>query len=150
MKRAFFIVMVIVLAGGCTSNQPKPIAYGSDLCSFCQMMVTDKKFGSELVTDKGRYYFFDSSECMLRYMSENEETHFAHILVTHFGAPDVLADAKTSFYVVSKEIPSPMGANLSAYPNRETAEEIAAAHNGKIYSFEELAKLYRVVLHAAN
>lgn len=150
MKRAFFIALVIVLAGSCTSNQPKPIAYGTDLCSFCQMMVTDKKFGSELVTDKGRYYFFDSAECMLRYMAENKDQHYAHILVTHFGTPDAVADAKTSFYVISKEIPSPMGANLSAYPSRKEADDVASAHGGKVYSFDELAKLYRVDLHDTN
>jgi copper chaperone NosL len=138
----FFLAMLALLA--CSRPQPKPIKYGSDLCAYCQMMVTDKKFGAELVTEKGRYHFFDSAECMLRYMAEDEPGNYAHILITHLGTPDALADARNSYYVISEEIPSPMGGNLSAYATQAEAEAVAAKHKGTAYTFAQLAELYKV------
>ena len=46
------------------SKGHQPINYGEDECEFCKMMVMDKRYGAELVTDKGKIYFFDSIECL--------------------------------------------------------------------------------------
>ncbi len=136
------ILFILMITLGCSKPQPKAIAYGKAECAHCNMLITDKKFGAELVTDKGRYYFFDSAECLFDYLKENPDLKYTHILVTHFTQPDLLADAATSFYVISQELPSPMGAFLTTYPTAEVAQEFAAKHRGEVYSFQQLQEKF--------
>ncbi|PWT70680.1 MAG: hypothetical protein C5B59_19955 [Bacteroidetes bacterium] len=47
------------------SAAPQPILTGKDNCAYCTMMVTDLRFTSELVTQKGRIFKFDDSHCLI-------------------------------------------------------------------------------------
>ena len=140
------LIIVAVLFSACSGYEPKPIAYGKAECAFCSMLVTDKKFGAEIVTEKGRYYFFDSAECMFRYMHDGKQAPYKHILVTHFGSKEGTSDAQTSYYLISKDIPSPMGAFLSAYSSEEEAKQLAQHHNGEVFTFKQMAEKYDVNL----
>lgn len=104
------------------------------------MIVMDKRYGSELVTDKGKVFTFDSAECLVKFINNNEETGLkAHsIEVTSFDNPDHLINARSAFYIVCGQMPSPMGAYLTAFSNREAANEIKVSKGGYIYTWEEL------------
>lgn len=64
-----FILCVVV---SCAPEQ-KPIPYGAANCAHCNMTVADNRYGAELVNDKGKAYFFDSSECLMAYVNEQPE-----------------------------------------------------------------------------
>ncbi len=51
--------------------EPEPLHYGKDACHACKMTLMDKKFGSELVTKKGKVYKFDDTNCMLNFMNSD-------------------------------------------------------------------------------
>ena len=108
------------------------------------MLVTDQKFGAELVTDKGRYYFFDSAECMFEYMGEQENTNYAHVLITPFLQPNTLIDARTSYFLISQGIPSPMGAYLSAYATQDEAKTQATMHGGEVHNYTQVLENYKI------
>ena len=61
-----FLCLSFMLIG--CSKEPKPISYGEDECEFCKMIVMDERYGSEMVTAKGKIYFFDSIECLVAYI----------------------------------------------------------------------------------
>ena len=54
------------------NNEPKPIKYGSDQCAYCKMTVSDPRFGTQLLTKKGRAYNFDDVQCMVAFVKENQ------------------------------------------------------------------------------
>ncbi len=118
--------------------QPSPISYGEDKCSFCSMNIMDKPYGTELVTHKGKVFKFDSTECMLDYLGENEEDSFSLFLTNTMDRPGELVAAKSCVYLISENLPSPMGANITAFTTMTKAKEAQQEYDGEIYSWDSL------------
>ena len=120
----------------------RPIEYGVDDCDYCKMIIMDQRYGSELVTEKGKVYTFDAAECLIEYLQYNTDIADAamFLLVTPYTDPNHLIDARTAVYLVSKQMPSPMGAYLTAFADRKVAEEFQSAKGGVLYTWEELYK----------
>ena len=118
--------------------EPEAIEYGKDQCNFCKMNIVDKTHAAQLVTNKGKQFKFDAIECMVNYLDENSEDEIALLLVSDYGNPGEMTDAKTATYLISPEIKSPMGANLSALSTSEKAKELQQKHSGEIFTWETL------------
>lgn len=117
---------------------PEAIEYGKDQCSFCKMNIVDKTHAAQLVTAKGKQFKFDAIECMVNYLGENSEEKTALLLVANYGNPGEMIDAESAAYLISSEIKSPMGANLSALSTIEKAQELQQKHSGEIFTLETL------------
>mgnify|MGYP001814081582 CR=1 FL=1 len=117
---------------------PKPIEYGSDGCHFCKMTIVDKIHAAEIVTKKGKVYKFDATECMVNFLKEFDTSEIALFLSNNYIEPEALIDATKATFLISKNIPSPMGAFLTAFKNKVDAEKIQAEKGGKLYTWEEL------------
>ena len=94
---------------------PEPIDYGNEQCTSCKMIISDTRFGAELVTRKGKIYKYDAIECMAQALLESERNDFAFVLVTDFENPEKFVEAENARFLISELRPSPMGAYLSAY-----------------------------------
>jgi len=138
MKIKIVLLFIGVLLLASCSPQPKAIEYGIDGCRFCKMTIVDKVHAAEVVTDKGKVYKFDAAECMVNFMNEFETSTIALYLVNDFKQPEVLINATTATYLISKNIPSPMGAFLSAFNNKDDALSTQKEHGGDVYSWKEL------------
>lgn len=134
------IITLLVLAGmvmSCT-NTPKPVVYGSDGCHYCSMTIVDKQHAAQFMTKKGKTFSFDATECMLNHMKELDTETIELFLVNDFNAPGEFVDAKFATYLISKNIPSPMGEFLTAFANLEDAKSAHAANEGELFTWEEL------------
>lgn len=118
----------------------QPIEYGTDNCDFCQMGIVDSKHASQLVTTKGKNFKFDAIECMVHYLDQTDTTSavYEHILVADLLNPGVLLPAEQASFIISKQIPSPMGAFLSATQTQEQADKLLAEYTGERYTFTTL------------
>jgi copper chaperone NosL len=124
---------------------PEPINYGHDLCEHCSMTIMDARYGSEVVTRKGRILRFDSIECMARYSvnKKEEREEIQSVWITDYTKPGELTDANAAYYLISKELGSPMGANLTGFSSLEKAQEKHRDHGGRIYNWSELQEHFR-------
>jgi copper chaperone NosL len=115
MKR--IIGILTLLACIACKSEPEPIVFGKDACHACKMMMTDHKFGAELVTKKGKVYKFDDLNCMLNYYNSGKEKveDFEYVLVIDYTQPEKLIDAKNAFYLKSEAIRSPMASEVAAF-----------------------------------
>ena len=138
-----FLIGLLLLAA-CEVG-PKPINYGSDSCDYCSMTIVDRQHAAEIVTEKGKVFKFDAIECMVNYEKELLQSPVALHLVADFDEPGELIDATKAFYLKSKELSSPMGANLSAFSTLEAAEEKLESYGGEIYTWNELRSLKEVM-----
>jgi len=137
-----FIANVFMLIISC-KVAPKPINYGKDHCALCDMTVVDKSHVAEYVTKKGKVYPFDSVECLvMKINKEQNEDKLAFILVADFEHPGNLVAAKTATYLISENIKSPMGANLSAFKSNKTAKKYQQEKGGEIYSWKTLKEKF--------
>lgn len=137
MKYTGFLLIFLLIFGAC-KIEAEPITYGSDVCSFCSMTIVDKHHAAEYVTHKGKAFKFDSIECMMNSVNDTKSTDVALFLVNGFDTPGKLIDGTKATYLISKNIPSPMGEYLSAFENKEAAELVQTEQNGELFNWKEL------------
>jgi copper chaperone NosL len=138
MKKQFVLLFLPVLfLLGCNIS-PQPINYGEDACHYCTMTIVDHQHAAQIVTDKGKAYKFDAIECMLNYLRENKDFNPELYLVNDFMNPGQLIDATKATYLISKNIPSPMGEYLSAFQTKEAADKTEMKYDGKLYTWKEI------------
>ena len=111
-KLPLLLTLFIVLS---CSPEPFPIEYGEDQCAACKMIISDSRFGCELVTTKGKVYKYDAIECLVPEVIKNGTDHYSFILVSDYKNPGKLIDVKEAAFKIDPGVPSPMGGNLSAY-----------------------------------
>ena len=143
MKTQFnlYIPLISLLLLACHSG-PEPIAYGTDNCHHCKMTISDNRYGTEMVTEKGKVFKFDSIECMATYLNENEAGTGANmLLVTDYKNPGQLIEVNKAFFLQSEQMPSPMGMYLTAFSDNVTAGQFAAEKSGKLLTWEATQKL---------
>lgn len=126
------------------SIRPEPIAYGVDGCHFCSMTIVDRQHAAEIVTKKGKVFKFDAVECMVNHLKDIDSSTLELFLVNDYQVPGELIDAKGATFLISKDIPSPMGEYLSAFQTRSDAEIVEAENNGKLYTWNELLTKFKV------
>lgn len=142
MKISAVILLFVALVFSSCDVSLKPINYGEDQCGACKMIISDKRFGAELVTHKGKVFKYDAAECMFRDLAKYDVSNYKHIGVTHFRDPGKLKDGLNSSYLISKKIPSPMGGFLSAYASNSNAQKMVSDNLDSVYSFSELLDLF--------
>lgn len=135
MKKLLILISLFLVA---CSPKPSPIAYGEDACAFCRMTIVDKQHAAETVSSKGKAYKFDAIECMIQYTKQQTDTEFVMYLVNDYSQAGSLIDATASTFLISKNIPSPMGAFLSAFADAQQAQKWQKEKSGEIYNWQEL------------
>ena len=143
ISRFLFVAIALLVVVSCEVS-PKPIDYGSDGCHFCSMTIVDRQHAAEIVTKKGKAFKFDAVECMMNHLKDIDVSTVELFLVNDYLAPGELIDAKKTTFLISKDIPSPMGEYLSAFQSRVEAENIEAENNGELYSWNELLTRFNV------
>jgi len=145
MKNVFKLLVVFLIAAiisGC-SQEPQPIEYDKDSCTHCMMLITDAKYGAELITTKGKCFKFDAVECLAQYILENkaDELDNASLWITDFTKPSHFINAKTAFYLQNEKFHSPMGFNVLAVEDENELKKIKDEHGGKELNWEKLVEL---------
>jgi copper chaperone NosL len=128
-----FLLFTLTKCGG----KPEPINYGSDECEFCRMLISDKRYGAELISDKGKVYKFDSIECLVNFaLVKNligDEKQI--MLVTNFRKPENFINCKKAFYVHNESFRSPMGLNVSSFGDQKSAQKFLSENGGAGFSW---------------
>jgi len=135
----YSLLLLLLLFFNCNVS-PKAIDYGHDACHFCKMTIVDKLHAAEIVTKKGKIYKFDATECMIHFLEDVDQSTTQMFLTNHYLEPETLIDATKATFLISKNIPSPMGAFITAFENKTDAETVQSEKNGTLYTWEELLK----------
>jgi len=133
----FLLIPLLGMLIACQPS-PRPIDYGQDACHYCKMTVVDQQHAAEAVTDKGKVFVFDAIECLVNYREEHPEQAYSYLLVNDYQQPGALIPAAEATYLVSENIPSPMGAFLSAFASQAAAKRVQAKQGGELYQWQEL------------
>ena len=136
-----FVLIIVSLLVACTVEE-SPINYGKDACNFCKMTIVDRQHAAEIVTKKGKAFKYDAIECMVREIKEKDENEISLFLINDYTVPGKLVDAVSATYLISENLPSPMGANLTGFKNNEDAEKVLKEKNGTLYTWTELKGLF--------
>ena len=132
------LLMLLLFSVTACRVEPKPIGYGADGCHFCSMTIVDQQHAAEIVTKKGKAFKFDAVECMMNQLNLEDQSEIALFLVNDYNSPGELIDATKATYLISKNIPSPMGEFLSAIGDKTVAEYLQDQNDGKLFTWAEL------------
>jgi copper chaperone NosL len=125
------------------SAKPEPVIAGVDQCYFCKMMVSDAKFGTEIITDKGKKYKFDDMHCLLSFINSKaiNATEIKDVYVTDFSSPEHhFIKANESFLLHSELLKSPMNGNIVAFANKDSLNSMMNIYKGEAVSWNSLLK----------
>jgi len=123
--------------------EPAEIAYGSDACHYCKMTIVDKAHAAQIVSTKGKAFKYDAIECMMNDLKDRDSSDIGLMLVADYSHPGQQVNAEAAHFLVSEEIPSPMGAFLSAFSSTEDRVEVSVSNTGTAFTWEELKNKFR-------
>ena len=138
-----FSLLIFFILSSC-DIKPHPINYGEDACHFCKMTIVDKQHAAQIVTQKGKAFKFDAVECMLNHLKDIDQSEVALFLVTDYLEPGTLIDATKSHYIISENIPSPMGEFLSSVKSEEAVLQLQEDKEGSIYTWNEILEHFEL------
>lgn len=141
MKTFQLIVIILFAVLIACSIESREINYGQENCSHCNMTIMDEQYGAEIVTDKGKIYTYCSIECMgNEFLNEKkfDKNSVALLLCKDYEAPKQLIKVENMTFLISKEMPSPMGYNLNAFDSEEKALKYYRKNGGKIMSWQKV------------
>jgi copper chaperone NosL len=141
MKSSFLFLMFALFLASC-SIEPQEINYGKDACHACRMNIVDQQHASEIVTKKGKVFKYDSIECLVSDAENNIPENVAMYLVMDYNNPNTFLNATDATFLISENIPSPMGGYLSALDTKEKAEKMQSEKQGTLYSWNELQEQF--------
>ncbi len=101
----------MLAASACAVNPH--LAFGTDACSECRMIISDTRFGAVFVTSTGKSLPFDSVDCLLEYLQANPSVDPKGVYVVDAAAPGALIAAEQAMYVVDGAVRPPMGSTVA-------------------------------------
>jgi copper chaperone NosL len=143
MRTNVIMALVIALMGtvglGCSDQGPARMHYGDDQCDYCKMNIVDPAFGSQLVSDKGKVFKFDSIECLAAYEQTHKSLQTGSTRwLADINQPGSFVEGRKAFIVSGHTLRSPMGLGLAATSRLEDGRQLATETNGRVLSWQEV------------
>ena len=147
VKKANQLKVVALIIGLSTtmvscSVSPQPLKLGVDNCAFCQMTVSNVRFGAEILTKKGKALKYDDISCMVSDMKQKNipESEINTIYSVDFCGDHQLIDVKTSFFFMSENLKSPMGANVASFYNKDSMNYYLGTYADEVVAWTDIVK----------
>lgn len=128
----------LVACGGenASSDDPPAIKYGRDACKRCGMIISEERFASGIVDSKGNARVFDDAGEMVATVQDEglgDQRVWVH------GSPSLeWMDARDAWYVVTMDVPTPMGSGVFPFDTEADANAFAGEHEGTVHSWDDL------------
>jgi hypothetical protein len=135
------LALVALLAAGCSSWSPVPIAVG-DVCTRCHRTIRDTRIAGEIIDSGGRAWKFQSPSCMAAYVAQ-KSPDTAAIYVTDYQNGRMIKASAAVF------VETTIGEGLQkeqvhvAYSSTGAAREAAAAQKTTPMEWEQLVQASR-------
>jgi copper chaperone NosL len=109
------LLLTLTACAGRVSAEPSPptIHYGEDVCEFCGMIITEERYAAGYLTKDGADHIFDDIGNMFRAHVQNQAEVTAFFV--HDYEEQTWIRAETAYYVLSRELPTPMASGLVAF-----------------------------------
>jgi copper chaperone NosL len=126
-------VFFLLFFSACAATT-EPIRYGHDDCTSCKMTLTDKRFGAEIVTIKGKVFKFDDLNCLVEYLKKGSivEKEVSQIVVVDFNHPGSFVATEKAFFLQSAAMKSPMRGDIACFSTKKDRDAVKIQIGGGI------------------
>jgi copper chaperone NosL len=137
-KAAMVTTLLMLVLLSCGDKQPEALKLNAENCEYCKMTISDGKFAAQLITPKGRVYKFDDLLCMLNYKAENEKARGSADFICDYLNPGQFMETGPAIYVAGENFNSPMGGNIAAFSNADSAAAYSEKLGGSVIMWDNI------------
>ena len=96
------------------------------------MTLTDRRFGSEIVTTKGKVFEFDDLNCLAGYLKSGGilPENIARIVSIDFKKAGSFLDVQQAFFLKSEALKSPMRGDVATFSDQQDRDAVKTAIGG--------------------
>ena len=143
IARGFTLLLLLVgilAIAGCgeetRADQPPDIDYGRDVCSRCNMIISEERYAGGIVDEDGEALIFDDIGEMI-FVIQEEGLQERRVWVHDADSLEWL-DGTSAFYVASMDVVTPMGSGITAFEAEEDATAFAEANAGDVLTWDQV------------
>ncbi len=138
-RNVLFLIMCVSAFASCAQQKLEPVAIvPEDMCSFCRMAISEKRYAAELLDSEGEVFKFDEIGCMVNFIERNQFDDKTTVRFVMDFDERTWIKAEDAYYVASPEITTPMNGNVIAFTTELKAQQAAERFHGRIQRFEEV------------
>lgn len=131
-----------LLAVACSGGRPlspPTIHYGHDLCTYCNMIISDERFAAALVVEHrpDEPALFDDIACLLE-LSQGRPEQAQVIRWVHDFATGSWLDVSGAAFLVSRQLHTPMASGVAAFASLQDAEAARERLGGEVTTYAQL------------
>jgi copper chaperone NosL len=98
---------------------PAEIAFGSETCAHCRMVISEKRFSAQAVSRAHDPLFFDDLDCLRRHIAAKSLPGEARVFVSDYHSASWIAAPEADFFRC-QNIATPMNSGLIAIARGRT------------------------------
>ena len=134
-------IATLIVFAQCQRGATEPVAIeANDMCSFCRMSISEKRYAAELIDEQGEVFKFDDIGCMANFIKQKSNNAPVNAtFVMDFDRRDWLK-AEDAVYVRSAEFKTPMNGGMVAFRDQASAQAAVAKYHGTKLEFAEVTK----------
>ncbi|HKZ79269.1 MAG TPA: nitrous oxide reductase accessory protein NosL [Pyrinomonadaceae bacterium] len=139
---ALYLPVAAIVLANCQNRLPEPVAIApEDMCSFCKMAISEKRYAAEFIDSDGQTFKFDDIGCMIDFIrARNNAIKVSAQFVVDFDNKQWV-NAAEAYYVHTPEIKTPMGGDTIAFKEEAKAQRAAAEYRGRLLRYNDLLNL---------
>ena len=144
MKRLLSVLLILVLAAGCSNDQsfePVEINPEVDVCEVCNMSLSNEAYVTQLFSKDGDVFLFDDIGCMFEYVDKDKQIARDDIEVEYVRDLKTLdwVEVDKAYYVYNPDVWTPMAFGIVSFESEENAKEFVQEQGaGEILNYEQL------------
>jgi len=113
MRNALAFVVMLFVACAAGPPEPAELAFDSESCAFCRMVISDKRFPGQIVSPGRDPLFFDDLDCMAKHLVAHPLPNDAVVFVTDYKTSTWVRARDASFFRC-ENMASPMSSGVIA------------------------------------
>jgi copper chaperone NosL len=140
MARTILLAIIAALAGSaCRSAAATPAALDSnhDACTYCRMIVSDRRFASQIAAPLEEPKFFDDLGCLGNYLKGAGSLDAGAVVYVADHLTLAWVPARSAVFTRVETLTAPMGSHLIAHESAATRNADSAARAGTAVSLAD-------------
>jgi copper chaperone NosL len=130
--RRVLLIVTLTAATACAGDPPAPVPIEpGTACAFCKMIVSDKRFASEVLAPHEEPVFFDDLACLARFLANAGAIQPNTRIYVADHRSGSWIPAGRAVYTQVADTSAPMGSKIVAHESAASRDADASARNGQ-------------------
>lgn len=135
--RVLCVIIGMMALANCQEQTVEPVdLVPEDMCDYCKMAISEKRYAAELIDIEGQEFKFDDIGCMSNFVRRSGAKVSAYFVMDFDERQWIKAE--DAYYIRSPELTTPMNGSIVAFKNELRARQAADQYHGKIVRFHEV------------